>query len=58
MNYAEVKNLVCDEFMLLYKHSIVNNLMKTEEGMKLLKRATGKKEPDMERLKQIFGKGV
>ncbi|MBP3887611.1 MAG: hypothetical protein J6F30_08160 [Cellulosilyticum sp.] len=36
--YVEVGNLPCDEFLLLYKNSIIEQMLSTEEGRQKLKR--------------------
>lgn len=56
----EVKKLPCDEFMLLYKHSIIDKLSKSQEGIKKLNEAAAfeNTEPDVDKLRKFFGKGV
>lgn len=58
MPYTEVKKLPCDEFMLLYKHSIIDRLSKTQEGIKLLNEAAAfeNTEPDVGKLRKLFGR--
>ncbi len=60
MSYVEVKKLPCDEFMLLYKHSIIDKLSKSQEGIKKLNEAAAfeNTEPDVDKLRKFFGKGV
>ncbi len=38
LSYVEAGNLPCDEFLLLYKNSIIEQVLSTEEGRERLKR--------------------
>lgn len=38
LNYLDVQNLPCDEFLLLYKNCIIEQMLSTEEGREKLRR--------------------
>lgn len=38
LSYLDVQNLPCDEFLLLYKNSIIEKMLSTEEGREKLRR--------------------
>ena len=38
LSYLDVQDLPCDEFLLLYKNSIIEQMLSTEEGREKLRR--------------------
>ena len=38
LSYLEVQDLPCDEFLLSYKNSIIEQMLSTEEGREKLRR--------------------
>lgn len=38
LSYLDVQNLPCDEFLLLYKNSVIEQMLSTEEGREKLRR--------------------
>lgn len=56
LNYFQVLNLPCDVFQMMVKNSIVQDLLKTEEGRKEIEKykRLNSTTPDMEKLGRQF----
>lgn len=58
MNFKEIDDLYCDDFLLFYRNAVIESLMQSKEGQEILKefRYANLDEDDaLDRLDELVG---
>ena len=58
MNFKEIDDLYCDDFLLFYRNAVIESLMQSKEGQEILKEfryANLEEDEALDRLDELVG---